>query len=262
MTAATLSPMKRFMLAVRELKGMFGLPVSYRDHEFSYVKGREDWSRLPEQRISMLSNLFCVDADAIRSAVEEAEAIAIDESATVRLANGAEIGNPMGNTDRITLYVVVRLCKPGVAVETGCAAGASANYILTAMEKNNRGILYSIDSANDRSHLGCLVPSTLRHRFNLRFGNSLALIPGIADEAGAIDFFLHDSLHTYEHMTAEYEMIYRHMAHNGGIICSHDILMSNAWAHFIKRHRLRSWGAVKNLGICRIVQDAGSGNQQ
>jgi len=71
------------------------LPVSYRDHEFSYLKGRVDWSRLPAQRISMLSNLFCTEADAIRTAVEEAEAIAIDECATVRPANSAEIGNPM-----------------------------------------------------------------------------------------------------------------------------------------------------------------------
>ena len=252
MTVTTLTPMQRLMLAAREMKSMLGLPVSYRDHEFSYLKARADWSRLPAQRISMLSNLFSTDADAIRIAVEEAEAIAIDERPAVRPANGAEIGNPMGITDRITLYVVIRLCKPGVAVETGSAAGASAIYILTAMEKNSRGILYSIDSAADRSHLGCLVPIALRDRIKLRYGNSLALIPEIAGEAGAIDFFLHDSLHTYAHMTEEYELFYRHMAKSGGVICSHDILMSNAWGHFIKRYQLKNWGVVKNLGICRI----------
>jgi len=262
MMGTALTPMQRFMLAARELKSVLGLPVSYRDHEFSYLKGRTDWSRLPAQRISMLSNLFCMETNAIRTAVEEAETIAIDECPDLRPANGAEIGNPMGTTDRITLYVVVRLYKPVVAVETGCAAGASAIYILTAMEKNSRGTLYSIDSAADRSHLGCLVPEELRERLSLRYGNSLALIPEIAGEAGPIDFFLHDSLHTYAHMTAEYELFYRHMAKSGGVICSHDILMTNAWGHFIKRHRLKSWGAVKNLGICRVGNSAGSGNHQ
>jgi predicted O-methyltransferase YrrM len=262
MTVTTLTPIQRFMFAARELKSMLGLPVSYRDHEFSYVKGRTDWSRLPAQRISLLSNLFCTEADAIMTAVDEAEAIAIDECPALRPATGAEIGNPMGVTDRITLYVVIRLCKPSVAVETGSAAGASAIYILTAMDRNCRGILYSIDSAADRSHLGCLVPVALRDRLKLRYGNSLALIPEIAGEAGAVDFFLHDSLHTYAHMTAEYELFYRHMATSGGVICSHDILMSNAWDHFIQRHRLKSWGAVKNLGICRVGNAAGSGNHQ
>jgi predicted O-methyltransferase YrrM len=168
----------------------------------------------------------------------------------------------MGKTDRITLYTVIRICKPHFAVETGSAAGASAIYILTALAKNRRGVLYSIDSAADRSHLGCLVSVELRERLKLRYGNSLMLIPEIAGAAGAIDFFLHDSLHTYAHMTAEYELFYRHMAKSGGVICSHDILMSNAWIHFIKRHRLKSWGALKNLGICRVGNSAGSGNHQ
>ncbi len=252
MTVTTLTPIQRVMFALRAMKSMLGLPVNYRDHEFSYVKGRADWSRMPAQRISLLSNLFCTEANAIKAYVGEAEAIELEERDCACLKNATTIGNPMGTTDRITLYAVIRICKPHVAVETGSAAGASATYMLSAMEKNGRGILYSIDSAADRSHLGCLVPVALRARLKLRHGNSLMLIPEIAGEAGAIDFFLHDSLHTYAHMTSEYELFYRHMATSGGVICSHDILMSNAWDHFMQRHRLRSCGAVKNLGICRI----------
>jgi predicted O-methyltransferase YrrM len=260
MTAAILTAKQRFILAARELKSTLGLPVSYRDHEFLYLKGREDWSRLPAQRISLLSSLFCREADEIRAYVDEAEAIAIEERDNV-LFNGTEIGNPMGKTDRITLYAAVRICKPNVAVETGSAAGASATYILSAMEKNGYGSLYSIDSATDRAHMGCLVPDDLRTRLNLRYGNSLLLIAEIAGETGAIDFFVHDSLHTYEHMTAEYELFYRHIGKTGGVICSHDILMSNAWGHFIKRHRLQNWGAVKNLGMCRINVSSGGNHQ-
>ncbi len=262
MTVTTMTSIQRVIFAARVLKSMLGLPVSYRDHEFSYVKGRADWSRMPAQRISLLSNLFCTDADAIKAYVNEAEAIELEERDCACLDNATAIGNPMGTTDRITLYAVIRICKPHVAVETGSAAGASATYMLSAMEKNDRGILYSIDAAADPSHLGCLVPVALRARLKLRHGNSLALIPEIAGEAGAIDFFLHDSLHTYAHMTAEYELFYRHMATSGGVICSHDILMSNAWDHFMQRHRLKSWGALKNLGVCRVGNPAGSGSHQ
>ena len=42
MTVTALSPMQRLMLAVRELKSMLGLPVSYRDHEFLYLKEEYD----------------------------------------------------------------------------------------------------------------------------------------------------------------------------------------------------------------------------
>jgi predicted O-methyltransferase YrrM len=257
-----MTPQQRFYLTVRQIKSRLGLPVSYRDHEFSYLKGREDWSRLPAERIGLLSRLFCREADEIRSYVDEAEAIAIEEHDDVLPGKGSAIGNPMGTTDRITLYAAVRIYKPQVALETGSAAGASATYMLSAMEMNGHGSLYSIDSAHDLTHIGCLVPDTVRSRLNLRCGNSLMLIPEIAGEAGAIDFFLHDSLHTYAHMTAEYELFYRHLAKSGGVICSHDILMSNAWGHFIKRHRLKSWGTLKNLGICRIGNSAGSDKHQ
>jgi predicted O-methyltransferase YrrM len=261
MNAATLTARQRFILVTKIFKHMLGMPFSFNEREFLYMKNNY-FLRLPVDRINLLSNLFNKDAEEIRAYVGEAEAIAIDEWNGVCPDNGTKIGNPMGKTDRITLYTVIRICKPHVAVETGCAAGASATYMLSAMVKNGRGTLYSIDSAADRSHLGCLVPVAFRDRIKLRYGNSLMLIPEIAGEAGTIDFFHHDSLHTYAHMKAEYELFYRHMAKSGGVICSHDILMSNAWVHFLKRHRLKNWGRVKNLGVCRVGISAGSGNHQ
>lgn len=251
MTPGTLTFNQRVVLNTKRLKDKLGLPVSYADFEFSYFKRKMDASYIPEERERQLSRIFGRETEEIKSYVAEAEAIDFNERIRQPEVSPDEIGNPMGRTDRITLYAAIRICKPMVVLETGTAAGASATYMLSAMEKNNRGFLYSIDAASDRTHVGCLVPDGLRNRLNLSCGSSLLLIPEIAEKANGIDFFVHDSLHTYEHMTAEYELFYRHMSKAGGVICSHDILMSNAWDHFITRHRLKCSGVVKNFGICR-----------
>ncbi len=49
-------------------------------------------------------------------------------------------------------------------------------------------------------------------------------------------------------------MVYHHMKH-GGVICSHDVLLTNAWKHFTKWYRLHRWGMVKNLGMCLIESE-------
>ena len=251
MNATAITVRQRMSIATKYLRDKLGFPVSYPDYAFAYFKQRENWACLPEERVRLLSTLFCREAGEIARYVAEAEAMVIEERGGPLRKGAIEIGNPMGRTDRITLYAAMRVCKPGVVVETGTAAGASATYILAAMEKNGRGALYSIDDAQDREAMGRLVPEQLRMRLNLRYGNSMMLIPEVYHEVHQIDCFIHDSLHTYEHMTSEYELFYR-LVEPGGVICSHDILMSNAWRHFMKRHRLHNWGAVKNLGICRI----------
>jgi len=111
--------------------------------------------------------------------------------------------------------------------------------------------LYSVDVEHKDRLSGRLIPDSVRSRISIRTGDSLSVLPVLLKAVGKVDFFLHDSLHTYLHMMAEYEMVYRHM-YNGGVICSHDVLLTNAWKHFIERYRLRRWGMVKNLGICLI----------
>jgi predicted O-methyltransferase YrrM len=157
----------------------------------------------------------------------------------------------MGKTDRITLYAAVRVSKPKVVIETGTAAGASATYILEALEKNGEGCLYSVDIAHKDEVIGRLIPDRLRSRVHIRTGNSLLVLPELLDEVGSVDFFLHDSLHTYVHMMEEYEMVFRYM-NAGGAVCSHDVLLTNAWKHFTTQHGLHKQGMVKNLGICLI----------
>jgi hypothetical protein len=110
-------------------------------------------------------------------------------------------------------YAVVRAVKPHSIVETGIANGVSSAYVLLAMERNQIGVLRSID-INDGSFLppgkqvGWVVPEWLRERWKMYLGDSKELLAGILADALPLDVFIHDSLHTYEHMKFEYEVAY------------------------------------------------------
>jgi hypothetical protein len=52
--------------------------------------------------------------------------------------------------------------------------------------------------------LGWIVPEFLKSRWNLLAGDSRRLLPSLLAKLGTIDVFIHDSLHTYDHMLWEY----------------------------------------------------------
>ncbi|MER3424423.1 MAG: hypothetical protein C4293_15605 [Nitrospiraceae bacterium] len=114
-------------------------------------------------------------------------------------------------------YVLVRLMQPEIVVETGVCEGLSSRLLLRAMERNGRGVLHSIDLPNGNEELGpgkgrqinflpqgketgWMVPNHLRTRRRLYLGDAKELLPKVLLEVGAIDMFIHDSLHSYEHM--------------------------------------------------------------
>jgi predicted O-methyltransferase YrrM len=96
------------------------------------------------------------------------------------------------------LYAMIRDRNPSTVVETGVCNGSSALVILSALQKNDYGRLYSVDVPN-REKLapgrepGWIIPDELRDRWDLRLGDSCDHLPEITDESGAVDVFLHDS---------------------------------------------------------------------
>ena len=109
------------------------------------------------------------------------------------------------------LYALVRLLRPQAVVETGVGSGVSSTYFLRAMEKNGQGRLYSIDLPlpDDRllppgKETGWLVPPSLAGRWELVLGDARGELPALLERLGEVDFFFHDSDHSYEHMVWEY----------------------------------------------------------
>lgn len=135
------------------------------------------------------------------------------------------------------LYLLVRLMKPDIVVETGVSSGASSAYILCAMHDNNRGRLYSIDLPPDNlppgKGSGWIVPQFLRSRWSLHIGDSTRLLESLLNEIGMIDCFIHDSLHTYDHMMWEFRTAWPSLI-PGGLFLSHDVGANDAFLDFMK----------------------------
>ena len=163
------------------------------------------------------------------------------------------------------VYLLVRAARPSVLVETGVLYGASSANILEALARNGGGQLYSID-------LGCppgepshdfLVPPDLKSRWTYIRGSVRDELPPLLARLGKIDMFNHDSLHTYENMTWEYETAFKHLK-PGGVLSSHDVLLVhslgrlfqlNAFPAFCQRHGL-PYTTFGNSGF--TVMPAGS----
>lgn len=232
-------------------RNRLGLPVDYADFEFDRAKAALDWQNIPAQRIRSVAALLDTDEAEVSGYVAEAEQIEAPGSRYSGPERFEGVGSPMGRTDRITLYALVRASKPAVAVETGTAAGASSLYILRAFEANERGFLHSIDAAKTRTNIGSLVPPDLRQRAKFHVGDSLDVLKQKLSDIGPIDLFLHDSRHHYAHMMAEFNWALRH-AGPQCVLASHDVLLTNAWAHFLRKGKISQSDVVKNLGFCLL----------
>ena len=140
------------------------------------------------------------------------------------------------------LYLLTRLIKPNQVVETGVSSGASSAYILQALKDNKNGKLYSIDLPPDNlpqgKKSGWLVPEELRDIWDLRIGDTKQMLGPLLKKIGVIDFFVHDSLHTYDHMMWEYKRIWPYLR-QGGLFLSHDVGANDAFLNFMKEVDIR-----------------------
>lgn len=134
------------------------------------------------------------------------------------------------------LYLICRLLRPKVIVETGVSDGFSSSFILKALEENNQGKLYSIDFPNqpgheNRNQSGWLIPLDLRPRWELIIGDSKQKLPDLIERLKTIDIFSHDSDHSYNHVLFELNTVWPVIAQKG-IVLVDDIHMSKAYHDF------------------------------
>ena len=154
------------------------------------------------------------------------------------------------------IYCITRKKNPRIVVETGVCNGYSTTFILLALHRNMKGRLYSIDlpkiagreyeedtfsKAQAGSIIprgkqsGWLVPEKYRKRWELILGRSQEKLPDLVEKLEHIDIFFHDSEHSYECQTFEYNQIWNKLT-DGGLIISDDITTSNAFYEFAQIH--------------------------
>ena len=170
--------------------------------------------------------------------------------------------------NEVTLYVIVRAFKPNIMVETGGTPGKSTAFILRAMERNQCGHLYTIDLPPGKDNnkqlnifesyhefmpsgalSGWVVPEYLRERHTQLIGASREHLPSLLEQVSDIDVFLHDSDHSYENMTWEFETAYSALGREG-LLLSDDVLANDAFSDFCISKGL-AFRNVYNLGAAR-----------
>ena len=152
-------------------------------------------------------------------------------------------------------YAVVRALAPRVVVETGVANGVSSAYILLALNRNATGSLHSIEIGDSTllppgRGVGWVVPEWLRNRWTLHIGDTKWKLPEVLKDVGDVDIFIHDSLHTYEHMWLEFQLAYPHLK-PGSVLLADDALWNSAFAEFANTVRACAARVIRGVGVLR-----------
>jgi predicted O-methyltransferase YrrM len=150
-------------------------------------------------------------------------------------------------------YMAIRAFQPEIVVETGVANGVSSAYILLALRKNERGALYSIGLSDPQylaagKPLGWIVPESLKSRWNLLIGDSHDLLPSLLAKLGTIDVFIHDSLHTYDHMRWEYQTAFPYLR-PGGLLFSDDAAWNSAFSEYCREVAAKHGRILRGVGF-------------
>jgi len=112
----------------------------------------------------------------------------------------------------LELYALARLLRPAHVLEVGVSSGVSSAYLLSALHKNRRGVLHSIDlpkpppkkratpprdswSLPEGRRTGWAIPSALKDRWDLRLGDKRKLLPQLAQELPEVSLFVYDVPH-------------------------------------------------------------------
>lgn len=180
-----------------------------------------------------VSNIARLEGELLRSGLFEQLDQRMAEVRSARVSGSLWIAIP---------YLLARITRPTVVMETGVFDGISSAMLLQALHENEVGELVSIDlparqpikdSIHGPEHdslpkgldPGWIIPANLQDRHHMVLGDSRELLPKELERNGEIDFFFHDSLHTREHMMFEFRTVWPALRSNG-LLLSDDIF---AW---------------------------------
>jgi hypothetical protein len=250
----------RFGYAVRASGVMARDPVAAAERVKGRLARRRDVRELSANGLST-DELYPIDADWLQHLHEalgapwpcacEAEAESLYEEIMALFASKGLPARYAGWCDGGRTFTKAAWClclhlEPQVVVETGVARGVTSRFVLEALERRGAGSLSSVDlpSVDSRFHgqIGIAVPERLKGRWSYLRGTSRQRLPGLLDELGEIDLFIHDSLHTGSNTRFELESAWSVLRPGGAVIVD-DVYTSLVFRDFVSAARPR-WSCI------------------
>jgi predicted O-methyltransferase YrrM len=172
--------------------------------------------------------------------------------------------------DALFLYWLVRQAKPRTIIQAGVCNGLSAAFMMLALVKNGpegrlrvidlppvfdpddpawtiRGTVYGVVIPEGKSS-GWLVPDAYRDRFEVWNGDARDLLAKLVDAVDSIDFFFHDSDHTYDHMMFEFHQVKRKLT-KGGLLVSDDVSWNASLWDFADEFQVPAFNFRGTIGV-------------
>lgn len=207
----------------------------------------------PWQQI--LAELFGEDAvAAVQADTSEYDAL-IDELQEKERACPVRLG---GAAHTRLLYLLTRLARPQVVIETGVAYGWSSAVVLLGLAQNGGGRLYSSDLpypkiAHAADYVGWVVPERLRHYWTLRLGPDRQTLPELLRGFDRIDLIHYDSDKSWRGRLWAARLLWPQLA-AGGLFVVDDIQDNRAFLEFCTLQGVTALVTEyqgKFIGICR-----------
>jgi hypothetical protein len=165
-------------------------------------------------------------------------------------------------------YLLCRILRPTIVVETGVAYGVTSAFVLKALDCNRHGFLHSVDLPPLRrgsdAFIGSAIPRDITSRWYLHRGASRRVLPQLLPEFDAVDIFIHDSLHTYQNIREELRRVTPYLASSSAVLV--DDIQDNAayerWVYEAQPKYSAVVGELAKPGLLGVaVLNAGSTHQ-
>lgn len=164
-----------------------------------------------------------------------------------------------GGGDYRFLYWLTRYRRPKVVLETGVAAGWSSAAVLTALNKNRKGRLYSSDLPmfrlpNPERFVGILVEPELREKWVLELDGDEANLPKILGQIDRIDILHYDSDKMASGRAYAIDLLRPRLAPDG-IIIMDDIFNDDWFRNYVTATRVpfkvvnREYGIIGEIAL-------------
>jgi predicted O-methyltransferase YrrM len=214
-----------------------------------------------------------VEASSVPGAAQVFERRSFIENYMVELGrryNAYYVAGWVNLVDALFLYWLVRQVKPNKVLQCGACNGLSSSFMMLALAKNGpAGTLSIIDmppvfdptdpdwTEEGTAHGVCIpegkttawmVPDIYRDRLDIWTGDAKDLLPKMVNEIEKIDFFYHDSDHTYRHMMFEFQEAKRKLT-KGGVIVADDISWNASLWDFADKFGVPSYNFKGTMGV-------------